>query len=202
MQDSQAPSRSLTRTLTTVFGLVAVFASLWAGALVALLAGRQFMVLTHLDGYRPAEFTVEKLVYFRGQRRGSTQTRDQYWAEGTVAGRHERFGLGAYLPKIPASQAELESMMQVGRVLPVLYNPEVPDTVEVRLLYPEEDFPAKWLLSRRNVYTYGFGPLAVSLGLCLLCSLADRSWTGLKFALGCIPFPVLGWLFAWLDRSA
>lgn len=170
--------------------------------LVALLAGRQFAVLTHVDGYRPAEFTVEELVYAEGQRRGSTTTPTRYWAEGTVNGHKERFGLGAYLPKIPASQAELEGMMAIGRVLPVLYNPEVPNTVETRVLYPDKDFPAKWLLSLHNLFRYGFGPLAAALSLWLICSLIDRSWLGIKFAVGCIPFPVMGLVFALLDVSA
>ena len=190
------------RILTMTFGLIAILLSFWAGMLVALMGGRQFMILTHVDGYEPAEFTVERLVYFRAPRQGTTSSPDRYWAEGTVAGQQEKFHLGAYLPKIPANQAELESMMEVGRVLPVLYNPQVPDTIEVRVLYPEEDFPARWLLRRHNMFKYGFGPAAIFLGLCLLSSLVDRSLTGLKFAVGCIPFPVLGWLFAWLDFSA
>jgi len=200
--ESRPPSRSLLAVLTLSFGLVATLASFWAGMLVALLAGRQFVVLTHLDGYRPAEFTVERLVYAHGQRRGNRVDPDRYWAEGTIAGQQERFGLGAYLPAIPSNQAELERMMEVGRVLPVLYNPGVPDTIGARVLYPEKDFPAGWRLRRHNLIVYGFGPLAIALGLCLLCSLANRSWTGVKFAVACIPFPVMGCLFAWLDVSA
>ncbi|MBU0673980.1 MAG: hypothetical protein KJ950_04995 [Proteobacteria bacterium] len=201
-QQADPRPRSVMRVLTMTFGLVALLLSFWTGMLLALLAGRQFVILTHVDGYQPAEFTVEKLVYFQGQWRGSKRNPDQYWAEGTVGGKHEKFTLGAYLTKIPANQGELESMMTVGRVLPVLYNPQVPDTIEVRVLYPEEDFPARWLLRRHNMYKYGFGPLAIALLLCLICSLVDRSWTGPKFVIGSIPFPLMGWFFAWLDLSA
>ncbi|MBU0485350.1 MAG: hypothetical protein KKB30_12665 [Proteobacteria bacterium] len=195
--------QSIMTTLTITCGSIAILLSFWAGMLLALLAGRQFVILSHIEGYKPAEFTVEKLVYFHGMRPGRSRIdKDHYWAEGTINGQPEKFTLGAYLPKIPANQAQLESMMSVGRVLPVLYNPEVPDTIEVRIIYPEEDFPAKWLLRRRNMYKYGFGPLAIALGFCLLCSLADRSWLGLKFFVGSLPFPLMGWLFAWLDLSA
>ena len=180
-------------------GVLAIACSVWARMLVALLGGQHFTVLTHVGGYRPAEFTVERLVYQAGQRRGSTTSPTRYWAEGTVNGHKERFGLGAYLPKIPGSLAELEGMMAIGRVLPVLYNPEVPDTIEARVLYPDRDFPARWLIGLHNLYKFGFGPLAVALALCLLFSLVDRSWLGVKFAVGCLPFPVLGLLFALLD---
>lgn len=184
-------------------GLLAIFASFWAAALVAMLGGKQFAVLTHLEGYRPAEFTVEQLVYFKGRYHGSKNMQPtRYYAEGTIEGHTESFGLGAYLPKIPASQEELEGMMQVGRVLPVLYNPGVKDTIGARVLYPDKDFPAKWLLRRNNLVKYGAGPMGIALALCLLCSFIDRSWLGVKFVLACIPFPLMGVIFSMLDLSA
>lgn len=194
---------SLWRKLVVATGMIALLVSLWCAALIAMLGGRQFMVLTHVDGYRPAEFTVEKLVYFKGRHYASgSNDPTEYWAEGKVDGHRERFVMGSYLPKIPTSQAELESMMDIGRVLPVLYNPQVPDTLDVRVLYPEQNFPANWYRSVDSLYMIGVLPLGILVALCLLFSLLDRSWVGLKFMVVCSFFPVMGLVFAWLDYSA
>ena len=193
---------SVFRVLTILFGMIAILLSLWAGMLVALLAGRQIVILLHVVGYQPATFTIEKLVYVHGQRRGNKTTPDRYWAEGTVAGQAEKFTLGAYLKSIPANQEDLEKQVFVGQKLPVLYNSEAPDTVDARVLFPEEDFKERWLQRRKGLIYNAYMPLGVALGLCLLCSLADRRWTGLKFVVGSLPFALMGWAFALLDMLA
>jgi hypothetical protein len=78
----------------------------------------------------------------------------------------------------------------------------VPDLIGVRVIFPAEDFPDNWHRNLATFYRVGVGPLAVPLVLCLLFSLVDRSWRGLKYLVGCIPFPLMGLIFAWLDFSA
>jgi hypothetical protein len=190
---SPAPHRAF-RTMAFLFGFAAILCSWWSAAILMFTAGRVIVVNTHMDGYRPATFTIEKLIFikpFSGRGRvGSTPGR--IYAEGNVGGQHEEFDLGAYLKAKISSQEDLERQFSVGERLAVYYNPEVPDTVRARLLYPSENFRDYWRGYLARTLRVAYLPLVIALGLTLLAGWAGRTWAGVKFAAASLFFVILG----------
>ncbi len=87
----------------------------------------------------------------------------------------------------------------MGQKLPVVFNPELPDTMDIRVLYPRENFKEYWQKQWNWLLRTAYMPLGIALGLCLLCSFAARSWTGVKFVIGSLPMVIFGWIGTLLD---
>lgn len=197
---STKPSKpsSLWGTLVAIFGIIALILSLWACFLVVALGVNTSVILLNARGYRPAVFTIEKLVYLKGTvARGGIKSRPTtYMAEGKVGNTTEKFSLlGAYVKGIPKNMEELESQLSVGQELAVLYNPDVPKTQGVRVLYPKENFQEYWQQRWKKILLAAYLPLGSSLFLCILFSFLARSWAGLKFTIGSLLMPLIGWVF-------
>jgi len=184
--------------LVTIFGIIALILSLWACFLVVVLGDDTAVVLLNAKGYRPAVFTIQKLVYFKGTiaREGVASRPTTYFAEGKIGDTTENFSfLGAYVKGIPNSREEFESQLSVGQELAVLYNPDVPKSLNTRVLYPKENFQKYWQQRWRNIFLTAYMPLGSSLFLCILFSFLVRSWAGLKFTIGSLLMPFISWVF-------
>jgi hypothetical protein len=186
--------------LAMVFAMISVTLSLWAAFIVAMLGGDNAVVLLHAEDYRPATFTIERLVYkpggsTAGSIRGTTTRRsDRYWAEGRIGEQAEKFTLGGYLKGIPKDQEEFEGWFSVGQQLSVLYDPDVPRSLNVRVLHPRENFAEFWRQRWRNIFLVAYLPMGIALALCAVCSLLATSWSWLKFALFSVPIALTGWI--------
>lgn len=188
-----------------VAGSIALLLSWWAAALTGLLVGRQIVMLMHAADYRPATFTIEKLVYARGNRNPSRAARDpdRSWAEGTVDGNREVYDLGGYLKGIPGSQEDLERQFRVGQRLEVLYNPGAPATLQLRVVYPDPSHEQRWRSRRNHLLRVTYLPLGLALALSLSCAAGARRWTaGVGYLVASVLFVLLSWIFVLLDWSA
>jgi len=187
------PGRRIFRILASAFGMIALLCSWWSCLLIMFMAGKNIVIMANVDGYRPAVFTIEELVYAKGIDRHGYARGDRFWAEGTVNGQAEEFTFGAYLKTTPRSQEELEKAFSVGQQLKVLYNPDVSGDVDARVLYPREDFQEYWKDRWRWLLKQAYLPLGISLALSIVFSVAARTWTSLKFIVAALLFTLFGW---------
>jgi len=194
-------SRARFRGAAVAFGIVGLICSWWSCAILMLVAGKVLVVTSHIDGYRPATFTVVKPIYRKSQSGHGSQAQvsGRIYAEGTVGGAAEELDLGAYLKTTPKSQAQLEREVRAGQELPVLYNPDVPDTVAARVLFPRKDFKGFWMRYRARTFRVAYLPFAIALGLSLLATAAARSWAGVKLGAASMVFVIAGWLLVGLN---
>ncbi len=195
--ESISKTRSVFRSLKNLFGVAAILLSFWTALLTGLLIGRSIFIILYADGYRPETFTIEKLVFIKGNYTGSRGQRsyDKHWAEGTVAGQTEIFTLGGYIEGTINSQEDLESQFKIGQQLPVVYNPDVPESLELRVLYPEEDFRATWENTQRRMINTAYLPLFLAMGLCLLCGIiAQKIKSAVGFCIGSLFLVIFSWV--------
>ena len=191
--------RSFFRGLKNLFGFLAIILSWWTAILTAFLIGTSITILMYSDGYRPTTFTIEKLVYVKGGWQGSRSRPDRYWAEGTIADQTEKFKLGGYTKGIPQNQEDLEAQFKIGQELPVLYNPNVPEKLEVRVLYPEKDFHETWKRRQKQMIRTAYLPQGLAIFLCLICGiLARKTKSAIGFSVASLFFVVMAWVFVWL----
>lgn len=192
---------SMAAVFAWIFGATALAMSLWAAFLVGALGGDTAVVLLHAGDYRPAMFTIEKLVFVPGAgtagRASGTRSSgtDRYWAEGRIGDAAEKFTyLGTYVQGVPKSKEEFERQLSVGRQLPVLYNPDLSLSSEMRVLYPKEHFHEYWQQRWKNIFLAGYLPMGTALVLCIFCSFIAKSWSALKMALCSVPIALAGWV--------
>lgn len=197
--DENAPSKitSIFGGFKTFFGVAAILLSFWAAILTAFLIRSSIFILLYADGYKQDTFTIEKLVFVKGKYTGSRAQRsyDKHWAEGTVAGRTENFSLGGYTQGTINSQEDLESQFEIGQKLPVVYNPDVPEDLELRVLYPEENFHATWKSLQKRMLNTAYLPLVFSMGLCFLCGIvARKTKSAIGFCVASLFLVVFSWI--------
>ena len=184
--------------LATAFALISLALSLWAAVIVGMLGGDNAVVLLHAADYRPATFTIERLVYLPGGgtgARGTTTRRsDRYWAEGRIGEQAEKFTLGGYLKGIPKDREEFEGWFSVGQELSVLYDPDLPRSLNVRVLHPREDFREFWRRRWRNIFLVAYLPMGIALVLCAVCSRLARDWSWLRLAMFSVLIALTGWI--------
>lgn len=193
---SSPTRRGFWKLVASAFGFGAIICSWWSCIIFVSLAGKPLVISTHIDGYRPTTFIIEKLIFDRGDHEAK-----RIYAKGTVDEQPEEFNLGAYLKEKPTSQYELEQLLAVGQQLEVFYNREVSDPVAARVLFPTENFKEYWLKQLTHVLRIAYLPLGIAIGFSLLASLIGRSWIGVRFAAGSMFFPVFSWvavyIFGW-----
>lgn len=188
--------RSFFRGLKNLFGFLAILLSWWTAILTAFLIGTSIVILMYADGYRPGTFTIEKLVYVQGGWQNRRSQPDRYWAEGSIAGQSEKFKLGGYTKGIPQNQEDLEAQFKIGQKLPVLYNPDVPEKLEVRVLYPEKNFHATWKSRQKQMIRTAYLPQGLAIVLCLICGiLARKTKSAIGFSVASLIFVALAWIF-------
>ena len=177
-KSEKAPSKttSILIGLKNFFGIASILLSFWTALLTALLIGPSIFIILYADGYKPETFIIEKLFFVKGKYTSNRAQRsnDKHWAEGTVAGQTEEFKLGGYTQGSINSQEDLESQFEVGQKLPVVYNPNVPENLELRVLFPEENFRATWKSRQQRMLNSAYYPLALSMSLCLFCGFVSR----------------------------
>ena len=201
-ENAPAGPTSMFRILKNLFGFSAILLSWWT-ALITILLGQSIVILYYADGYRPETFTIDKLVFIKGQFYPDRKTHDTYWAEGSVAGQKEKFDLGGYVEGVIQNQEELDSLFKIGQVLPVVYNPDVPEKHGIRILYPEKNFRETWRLRRDKIFRTGYLPLIFTLGLCFICGiLAKKTKSAVGFIFGSLFFVIFAWIFILLKRFA
>ena len=179
--------RSPVQILTVIFGVVAILASMWAGLLFPLAVTPYYQTMKNSDGYKPAMFVIKENRYIVRRGTNTPTSSTSFFAEGTINGKKESFSYGAYLKgeDYPSSVEDLDKLFPVGRQLSVLYNPDM-DSMETRIIDPSDNLKER---SEKRFYwilRVALMPMGIALGLCLICSAIARTWTGLKFAIGCI----------------
>jgi len=179
--------------LKNLFGVAGILLGFWTALITAFLIGPILVMLIYSEGYNPATFTVEQLIYIQGQYIHGKHHPDKYWADGTVNGQKEMFKLGGYIKGVINNQEELEQQIRIGQKLAVLYNPEVPPKFQKRVVYPEEDFHATWKIRQSELIQKTYLPLSIVLGLCIVCGVVARN---LKSTIGFVIGSLFFVLFA------
>ncbi len=187
-------TRDLFDNLKKAFGASAVILSMWTALITLGSAGQSVIILLYADGYRDAVFTVDQLLFQRGEMRRN-RTYDSYGAEGTVEGRKEFFSLGEYVRGVLQKREDLEAQVRVGQELKVLYNPDVPKTSGLRVLYPEENLKDTWRKIQRKMILTGYGPWLICLILCLVFGIAaGKTASAVRIGAGASVFVALSWI--------
>jgi len=171
-EETASGSVSLFRKLKSFFGFIAIILSWWV-AIITFLIGQSIFILIYADGYKPATFTIEKLVYFNPAHRGRGRP-DEYFAMGSVDGKTEKFKLGKYVKGTIQNYEDLETQFDIGQKLPVLYNPGMPEKLELRVLYPEENFKTHWESRQKQVIRTGYLPWGAAIALCFFFGIVSR----------------------------
>jgi len=184
----------LFNNLKKVCGASALIFSMWAALITLGSAGKSVIILLYADGYHEATFTIDQLLFQKGGMR-TNRTYDSYGAEGTVEGRKEFFGLGDYVQGILQKREDLEAQVHVGQKLNVLYNPDVPGSSGLRVLYPEKNLKETWKRIQMKMIRTGYGPWLISMILCLLFGIAaGKTISAIKICAGASVFVLLSWV--------
>jgi hypothetical protein len=188
-------AQALFSNLKNLFGTLAVVLSMWTAMISGFSIGNSIVILMYADGYEPATYTIENLVYVHGSRASGRRTHDQYFAEGTVAGQKEKFGLGSYIQGTPQNIEDIKTQVHIGQKLEVLYNPKVPQNTKLRVLSPEKDFKATWKRRQQKMIRTAYGPWGIAVFLCLLFGILGRQTkSAIKFCIGASVFIVFAWI--------
>jgi len=183
------------KTLMGLSGGAAIVLSFWTAVITAFVIGNSIYILIYADGYKPATFTIEKLSFVKGHRASGKRTSDRYWADGMVDGKKEKFKLGSYITGVIQSQKDLESQVRVGQKLPVLYNPNAPEKLEIRVQYPEKDFKRTWERRQDKMVHTAYMPWFIAMGLCLLSGIgADKIKAAFGFCTGSLFLVAFAWV--------
>jgi hypothetical protein len=166
--------------IKNLFGVAALLLGAWTALMTAFTIGPNLITLKYLDGYEPATFTVRQLNFTEGSIQTGQNRRSYLWADGVIDGSQEKyFWMGAYVKGTVNSQEELEQWVHVGQELKVLYNPEVPRSLEEhRVVSPKKDFKKYWKGFQQRRLRETYYPLGVSLLLCLVCGVLARNIIG------------------------
>lgn len=188
-------SRSLFDNLKKLFGALAVVLSMWTAMITGFFIGNSIVILIHADGYYEAIYTIDQLLFRKGEMGSNRTNYDEYYAMGTVDGRTERFGLGDYLQGVIQTREDLESQVHVGQKLKVLYNPDVPQKTKMRVLYPDENFKQTWEKRQKKMITTAYGPWLIAVLLCLLSGYAaGKAISAIKISIASCLFIVFAWI--------
>ncbi len=186
--------QSLFNNLKKVFGVLALIFSMWAALITLGSAAKSVVVLLYANGYREATYTVDQLLFQKGEMRRN-RTYGSYGAMGTVEGKEEFFGLGDYVHGVLQKREDLEAQVHVGQELKVLYNPDVPKASELRVLYPEKDLKQTWKRIQTKMIRTGYGPWLISMVLCLLFgAAAGKTLSAVKICIGACVFVFFSWI--------
>jgi len=186
--------RSLLNNLKKLFGASALIFSMWSALITLGSAGKSVIILLYADGYHESTYTIDGLHFQKGEMR-TNRTYGSYGAEGTVEGRKEFFGLGDYVQGVLQKREDLEAQVHVGQELKVLYNPDVPRTSGLRVLYPEQDLKQNWKRIQAKMIRTGYGPWLVSMVLCFLFGIAaGKTLSAIKICIGACVFVLLSWI--------
>jgi hypothetical protein len=162
--------------LMVICGMLAVIFSIWTALVTSSGIETSIYLLRYADGYRPAVFTIEKIVFIKGDNASKNRTHDTYWVEGDIEGKKEKFGLGKYVPGVVQNQADLGKKVSVGQKLPVLYNPDIPESLGIRVQYPERNFKQYVQRMQWEMIRETYMPWSVSICLCLFFGVIARKY--------------------------
>ena len=154
--------------LKKLFGALALVLSMWTAMITGFFIGNSIVILIHADGYHEATYTIDQLLFRKGDMRSNSRHSDEYYAMGTVEGEKERFSLGDYLQGVIRTREDMESQVHIGQKLKVLYNPEVPNNTKMRVLYPEKNFKQTWEKRQKKMIDTAYGPWLIAIILCIL----------------------------------
>ena len=180
--------------LVAICGTAAILLSFWVAICTGGLLGKNIYTLLYVDGFEPATFTIEKISFFKGNN-SSNRTYDKYWADGDINGSKEKFGLGSYISGVIQSQEDLEKQVSVGQKLPVLYNPEAPSHLEIRVQFPEKDLKKTLKRRQEQIFNTAYLPWLSAIGLCLFFGVIARKMKmAIGFSIGSMFFVVFAWI--------
>jgi hypothetical protein len=119
--------------------------------------------------YERTDFTVRQ-VYWQPHTRGGPDI----YASGTVEGNKEWMSLRPYLNSVPRSQAELDSRVAVGTMIPIYFFPDMKGRARAQVVTggPPAETSRRAAMSTLNSSLLG---LAVTAGIIFLLSLLRRS---------------------------
>jgi len=183
------------KMLMGISGGAAIILSFWAAMITGFMVGKSIYILLYADGYKPVTFVIEKLTFVKGSNASNHRTHDTYWADGTIEGKKEKFTLGSYITGVINSQEDLEAQVRVGKKLPVLYNPDAPVKLGIRVQYPEKDFKRTWERLQKKMIHTAYLPMTIALGVCFLSAIAiNRIKTAFGIFMGSLFFVAFAWV--------
>lgn len=185
---------TFTSGLIAVFGIAAVLLSFWT-AMITGLMGKTIYTLIYVDGYEPAVFTIENLVFFKGNNSSTNGSPSEYYAEGDIAGNKEKFKLGDYITGVIQNRQDLEKQVSVGQKLHVLYNKDAPTKLGIRVQYPEKEFKQTIQRRQKKMINTAYLPWIISVGLCLFFGIIGRQ---IKLAIVFCISSLFLIVFAWI----
>lgn len=194
-ENPMAQNVTLLSGLMGLCGGAAIILSFWVAMITGMGIGNTIYILLYEEGFREAEFTITELRYVHGNNSSTNRTYDTYYALGTINGIEEEFGLGSYVSGVIDSQEELEAFVSVGQVLPVLYNPDAPKHLDIRVQYPEKNFKRKIELLQEKMIKTAYGPWIIANVFCLFFGIIGGRWkTALGMSIGSCFFVIFGWV--------
>ncbi len=170
-----APQRPLSNPV--LFKVLSFAIALCSLALVCILLFGFVMFMNSWDRwhqyeghrYERTDFTVRQ-VYWQSHTRGGPDI----YASGTVDGNKEWMSLRPYLNSVPRSQAELDSRVAVGTMIPIYFFPDMKGRARAQVVTggPPAETSRRAAMSTLNSALIG---LAVTAGIIFLLSLLRRS---------------------------
>jgi hypothetical protein len=186
--------QSLFNNLKKVCGVSALIFSLWTALITLSSVSKSVIILLYATDYHESTYTVDQLLFQKGEMRRN-RTYNSYGAEGTIESRNEFFGLGDYIQGDLQKREDLEAQVYIGQKLKVLYNPDVPKTSGLRVLYPEKNLKESWKKIQTKMIRTGYGPWLISMILCLLFGIAaGKTISSIKICIGASVFVLLSWI--------
>jgi len=138
-----------------------------------LLGGLLFSFVTFMNSwstyqllqgqaYHAASFQVTRVYLQRGTSKNSST---RAFASGMVEGRKEWMDLLPYLKRTPSDQAELESLVPDGSVIPVYLFPDLKGYARIQLIGTLPPAEAHY---KRAMSTLNYGLVALGIGAAIL----------------------------------
>ncbi len=188
-------AKTVFENLKKIFGAFAIVLSFWAALFTAFFIANSIVILVHSDGYHEVVYSVDQLLFRKGEMGSNSRSSDEYYAMGTVEGEQERFSLGEYLQGVIRTREDMESQVHVGQKLKVLYNPDVPQKTNMRILYTKKNFKQNWKRRQKKMINTGYGPWFLCVLLCLVFGFAaGQIKSAVKITIGSCVFIVFAWI--------
>lgn len=207
MKPKRIDIKKVINILMHISKFVTIALSFLAGMLTLLALGENFYIQLYVDGYKPAEFTIKELKFYKSTTSQSglrtRTTSATYLAFGEIAGNKEKFGLKGFTKgRLIQSQSDLEKEFSVGQKLQVLYNPNISKKLKVHIQYPETDFKKIHKHWQMQMIKYTYGPWIISFFLFVFLGILTKSIPDIILvALTSIFFMGMSWLFVLFNLS-
>lgn len=161
--------------LTHFFGIASLLFSLYIGMFTAAQIGPKILMIQHASGYNFTTFTISKFHYYKGDTARKTSY-DRSWIVGYIGDQNEKLYKYQYFAEgYIFSIEDMKKHFNIGQQLSVLYNPKIPESWEIRIVYPDKDFEQVWKEQlRKQIKKVGYYLLPIPIIFCILSGVVSR----------------------------